>query len=100
MPGPSTVIPAPFEAEADADPFDIVMFLSSTSSVVVDSSVFVPCTTKLPVMVRSAKLVGLLLKSAYDPDVATVASVGVPVTSAYAPVVATVASVGVPVTSE
>ena len=100
MPGPSTVIPAPFEAEADEDPFDIVMFLSSTSSVVVDSSVFVPCTTKLPVIVRSAKLVGWFDRSAYEPDVATVANVGVPVTSAYAPVVATVASVGVPVTSE
>ena len=39
---------------------------------------------------------GLLDKSVYEPDVATVANVGVPDRSAYAPDVATVAKLGVP----
>ena len=60
---PSTVSPAPSAAALSAAPDAIVMFLSSTSSVVLLSVVVVPFTVRFPpivtapVVVRVAKLV-------------------------------------------
>ena len=46
--GPSTVMPAPFAAAAESEPFATVIFKSSTSNVAVFSVVVLPCTVRSP----------------------------------------------------